>query len=161
MWCNRNETPKQTVKCTCCHKDIAACCAQNMHRCYGETICLCLMCKRLWDHYRETLYESWREETLNMFLKKSWDEILGAKIIKSPESGITITTRQHITCDKCNDICKIKDMDYIFSSQKSPYYRVCQKCSSLFQEYIRSIPTIENVRTNPYLSAVRYMFKEE
>jgi hypothetical protein len=67
--------------------------------------------------------------------------------------------KRKASCDKCNTGCKPEDMQYIYSHNKKPYYRVCPKCSSLFHDYVRYCP--DGYEELAYVNAVKYMFKKD
>ena len=79
---------KETTKCLCCHIKLNSSTSFPCEMLGNEQIRMCDKCKHVWQQYRTELHPAWREQTLRLFLQKSWDEILGQKITRDLENDI-------------------------------------------------------------------------
>jgi len=166
IWWTYKETPKQKITCDSCRSELCGSLDQYQIEFLGRKVLLCEQCRLLYNGYRNKRYKAFCDSTLKEFLGKTWDKILGAKDLMSFQEDIKIIEKEsgfiycenHSTCDKCNAICKITDLCHIYSTIKPPYYRICPRCTKLFNDYVLSVP--RGYESTAYLDAVKYMFQE-
>lgn len=115
--------------------------------------------QRLDNKFKETLEETPRWSGFQAYLRSEVDRLQREQDIKQTEKETGWIYKPSLTCDKCHATCIDSDMDYIYSTKKIPYYRICQKCSRLFHDYVQCVP--RGYEGSAYLNAVKYMFKED